>query len=82
MTINVYNVEFVIGERSLNTRSDLELLAHARSVQQLKTNGVFRADALANFPVASSHAGEMWLDETTSLLYFSNGTSWVAFVTP
>jgi alpha-tubulin suppressor-like RCC1 family protein len=78
--MNITALEFALSQKITAGASNLDLLAYARAIQQLRTGTMFTAATTTDLPAAASNGGKLYLVESLQLVVFSNGVRWQSIV--
>lgn len=74
--MNLNEIEFALSKCVTASSSNLDLLAYARAVQQLRTGAMFTVACCELLPAASSNNGKLYLVENIQRVVFSNCLFW------
>jgi alpha-tubulin suppressor-like RCC1 family protein len=75
--MNVNQIELALSQKISASSSNFDLLAAAKALQLLKTNGVFVVSSYGGLPAAASNEGKIYFIEDIETVVWSNGTDWL-----
>ena len=75
--MNVSQIEIALSQKISASSTNFDLLAAAKALQLLKTNGVFVVSSYGGLPAAASNEGKIYFIENIETVVWSNGTDWL-----